>query len=135
MTADESRREMVRNWLAMAEDALASARREQAPGPSAAVNRAYYACFYAASAVLLLDGRQFVKHTGVREAVHKHLVKTGRLTARVGQIYDQLMKNRHEADYGAVVRSTPEDAAEAVELAEEAVTAFCALLPTELGAS
>ena len=35
-----------------------------------AVNRLYYACFYAASAILLLKGYSSPKHTGVRSLFH-----------------------------------------------------------------
>ena len=62
-------------WLRKAGDALQSARSEaQAGRLDFAVNRAYYACFYAASAVLPRMGKKFVKHSGLRAAVHQDLV-------------------------------------------------------------
>jgi uncharacterized protein (UPF0332 family) len=86
MTDEQARREVVRYWLAQAADALASARSEAAAGRfNFAVNRAYYACFYAASAVLLSEGRKFVKHSGVRAALHLHLVKTARIDLQPGR--------------------------------------------------
>ncbi len=132
MTSDEARIEAVRRWMEMADDALESARREQAAGPAAAVNRAYYSCFYAASAVLLLEGHTFVKHTGVRGGVHKHLVKTGRLSQEVGKRYTELMNARVAADYQAIVRCTAEDAADAVQAAESVVAELKRLLPSGL---
>jgi uncharacterized protein (UPF0332 family) len=42
-----------------------------------AASRAYYAAFYAATALLLRDGLEFSKHGGVIAAIHQRFVKTG----------------------------------------------------------
>jgi len=56
-----------------ADESLASSKAEQqSQRYHFAVNRAYYACFYAASAILLQEGVRFKKHSGVRAAVHKY---------------------------------------------------------------
>jgi uncharacterized protein (UPF0332 family) len=87
MTEEEAQREVVRYWLGQARHALAPARSEAAAARfSFAVNRAYYACFYAGSAVLLSEGRKFVKHSGVRAASHRHSVKTGRIAPNRGNL-------------------------------------------------
>jgi uncharacterized protein (UPF0332 family) len=63
MTQDEARRSVVQYWMRKADDALASAHSEFSAGRTDfAVNRSYYACFYAASAYLLMFGKKFVKH-------------------------------------------------------------------------
>lgn len=82
------------------------------------VNRAYYACFYAASAVLLAMGRKFVKHSGLRAAVHKDLVKAGRLTARWGKAFDRIFENRQFADYIELHRFQREQIEDIVKDAE-----------------
>jgi uncharacterized protein (UPF0332 family) len=106
-------------WMRRADEALASMRLEEATDHyHFAVNRAYYACFYAASAVLLQEGCKFVKHSGVRSAVHQELVKTGRLDVRWGDVYDQLFDSRHRADYIALAEFDAEDAAELIREAE-----------------
>ncbi len=79
---------------------------------------AYYACFYTASAVLLQEGCKFVKHSGVRSAVHQDLVKTGRLDVRWGDVYDQLFDSRYRADYIALAEFDAENAAELIREAE-----------------
>ena len=43
-------------------------------------SRAYYAAFYAASALLLNDGIDTSKHSGVIALVHQHFVKSGKLS-------------------------------------------------------
>ena len=69
---------VVRYWWAKADASLASARRELEAGAlEFAVNRLYYALFYAASAVLLIRNLSFNKHSGVRAAFHREIIKKG----------------------------------------------------------
>lgn len=111
MSADDRVRRIVAFWLAKAEAALASARSERAAGRhDFAANRAYYAAFYAASAVLLGRGKRFVKHAGLRAAVHRHLVKAGALDAEWGRAFDRLFESRQRADYLALAEVEAEEA-------------------------
>lgn len=133
MTDEEARREVVRYWLEQARDALASAHAEAAAQRfNFAVNRAYYACFYAASAVLLSEGRTFVKHTGVRGALHQHLVKSGRIEPELGRSYDLLFQRRGQADYAEFVTFDEPQVAELVQKAEEFVGAMAHILSPEI---
>jgi uncharacterized protein (UPF0332 family) len=50
-----------------------------------AAARAYYAAFYAASALLLSQGVDTNKHSGVIGLVHQHFVKTGKLDQEQGK--------------------------------------------------
>ena len=80
MKEEQARAEVVRYWMDKAHEALKAARSEQEAGRFVfAVNRAYYACFYSVSAVLVRRGEKFSKHSGVRAAVHRSLVKTEEL--------------------------------------------------------
>lgn len=67
------------------------------------VNRLYYACFYAVSALLLLEGKSSSKHSGVRALFHQRFVRTGALSKERGQFYDRLFDNRQKADYADLV--------------------------------
>lgn len=44
-------------------------------------------------------GRKFVKHAGLRAAVHQDLVKAGILEVRWGKAFDRIFENRQSADY------------------------------------
>ena len=44
---------------------------------NACVNRLYYSCFYAVSALLVRDGLSSSRHTGVRSLLNRHDVRTG----------------------------------------------------------
>jgi uncharacterized protein (UPF0332 family) len=54
--------------------ALATARRDLPADPDAAASRAYYAAFYAVSALFAAEGKSFRKHSAVETAVHRDLV-------------------------------------------------------------
>jgi uncharacterized protein (UPF0332 family) len=119
MTRDEAEKTVSQQWLQLATEALASASSELAAGRFRfAVNRAYYACFYAASALFLLRGRRFAKHSGLRSALHRDLIRSELLNARWGQAYDVLFEARHRADYAVAVEFETEDTALLVEDAE-----------------
>ncbi|MCH8164610.1 MAG: HEPN domain-containing protein [Planctomycetes bacterium] len=133
MTPQEATAKIVRYWMEQADEAIASARREQRAGAlHFAHNRAYYACFYAASAVLLNEGQTFKRHTGVREGVHQYLVKPGRLDKRWGRVYSELFQLRGEADYVPLVAIDPSDAAASVDQAEAFVQQMRGLLSKQI---
>jgi len=50
--------------------------------PDASSSSAYYAAFYAVSALLALDGQSYSKHTAVERAVHRDYVRTGKRARR-----------------------------------------------------
>ncbi len=94
----------VRYWWEMAEESLGAAQREyEAEAYSFAMNRIYYAVFYAVSAALLDRQLSFVKHTGVRAAFHQHFVKQGLIDVEWGKFYDRLFEDRQEGDYLAFI--------------------------------
>jgi uncharacterized protein (UPF0332 family) len=66
---------------------------------NACVNRLYYACFYAVSALLVKDNLSSSKHAGVRSLFNRHYVKTGKVPRDVARIYNDLFERRQEGDY------------------------------------
>jgi len=66
---------------------------------TSAINRAYYAVFYAANALLLTKEISQGKHSGVISAFRQHFIKTGVIAPEYSQIYGRLMEDRHESDY------------------------------------
>jgi len=101
---EDHRKEVVDYWWKKADDSILSAKRELDAGAySFAINRLYYALYYAVSAVLFARNLSFKKHSGVRAAFHRELVKTGCVDTRWGKLYDQLFEDRQEGDYVAMV--------------------------------
>ena len=64
-----------------------------------AINRAYYAIFYAASALLATQGLARSKHSGVIAAFREHFVKPGLIEVEYSDIYGRVMDNRRVSDY------------------------------------
>jgi uncharacterized protein (UPF0332 family) len=63
------------------------------------VNRLYYACFYAVSALLVQEELSSSRHSGVRSLFNRHFVKTGRISADTARIFNDLFERRQEGDY------------------------------------
>ncbi len=125
--------QIVDSLFQKAFQALESAQSEyQAKRLDFAVNRAYYACFYAASAVMLRRGKQFVKHAGLRSAIHKDLVKSGLLAAKWGKVFDRAFENRQAADYLILVVFEPDQVKQQIQEAQSFVQEMQALLSDSL---
>jgi len=70
----------------------------------AAVNRAYYAIFSLANAVLLTKGIERSKHSGVESAFIEKFVKAEIFEVEYGKIFDYIRKKREESDYSLKIR-------------------------------
>jgi uncharacterized protein (UPF0332 family) len=68
------------------------------------VNRLYYACFYAVSALLAQRGLSSSRHAGVRALFNQHFVNTGKIAKDEARIYNDLFERRQEGDYVDFVR-------------------------------
>jgi len=100
MSDEKTQLETIYYWWGKAEASLFAAQRELEAGDRAlAINRLYYTCFYAVSAVLLHQGLTFAKHSAVKAMFHRHLVNTGLVDRKWSGHYTGLFENRHEADY------------------------------------
>jgi uncharacterized protein len=100
MSGESTKAEAVRYWWDKALESLTVARRELSAGAYAfAINRAYYALFYAVSALFLEEGRRFGKYSGVRAAFNRDIVKPGRMSREHSDLYNQLFRDRQEGDY------------------------------------
>lgn len=67
-----------------------------------AVNRAYYAAFYAARAALLSVGESPKTHAGAIQRFNLHFVKTGRVQPDVAHVFPYAEEARKGADYDAL---------------------------------
>jgi len=73
------------------------------------VNRLYYACFYAVSALLLTKDFSTSKHGYLRSLMHREFVKTGLIPKELGKHFDLLFNNRLKGDYGDFARFKADD--------------------------
>ena len=81
-------------------------------------NRAYYAIFYATSALLFTKEMSFGKHSAVLAAFRQHFIKTGEFDVRWSGIYQRVMSHRQSGDYDINVRVEKEQAANDVRDAQ-----------------
>lgn len=73
-----------------------------------AVNRMYYACYYAACAILIANGITTKSHDGVRQKLGQHIVLTGKLSPDLGRFYSRLFSKRSTGDYEDFINHTLE---------------------------
>lgn len=73
-----------------------------------AVNRMYYACYYAATAKLISMGIEVKSHDGVRLNLGKHVVMAGHLSPDLGRFYSRLFSKRSTGDYDGFINHTLE---------------------------
>jgi uncharacterized protein len=95
---------MIDDLLDRARQAVRSARTLQSSGdPDGAMNRAYYAMFYAAHAALEHRGVEVPssKHGTLVGRFGQHLVKPGFVPRALGSSLNRMLELRHKADYGS----------------------------------
>ncbi len=110
MEEDASRTE-VALYMQHAREMLEVAAHNIADGfHGSAINRAYYAIFYAAKALLATQGIARSKHSGVIAAFRQHFIKPGLVETDYGDIYGQVMDDRHISDYDIESPIEPERA-------------------------
>lgn len=76
---------------------------------NSAVNRLYYACFYAASALLLKRGIGAKSHGGVIAKFSDSVVRTDEMPADTYRVYSKLLNWRTKGDYSDMFDFTKED--------------------------
>jgi uncharacterized protein (UPF0332 family) len=95
---------LVQYRISWAREALAEASLLLDSGyANTSVNRLYYACFYAVSALLLTKGLTATSHSGLRTLFHQHLIRPGLLPLGQGPLYDRLFDQRQRSDYADLV--------------------------------
>ncbi len=92
------------------------------------VNRLYYACFYAVSALLAKNDFGSSKHTGIRSLFNLNFVKTGKISKETAEIYNDLFDRRQEGDYADFVIFTEEQVLPRIIKADNFIKAIISLL-------
>jgi uncharacterized protein (UPF0332 family) len=124
--------EAVLVYLNGAQDALRSAQFNlDGDFYGVAVNRAYYAFFYAATALLLTLDITRSKHSGVLAAFREQFVKPGTFSAQDSQAYGEALELRNVTDYEMLGKVGENQARGVVENAERFVKDCEAYLTTK----
>jgi uncharacterized protein (UPF0332 family) len=87
-----------------------------------AVNRLYYACYYAVIALLIDKELQPQTHNGVRQMFGLHFVKPGIIDSSTGKFFSDIFDMRQTGDYDDFISFDKEDVIDLLEPANELIT-------------
>jgi uncharacterized protein (UPF0332 family) len=120
------KRALIHYRLERAHESLNDARLGLAQNGSNAgvVNRAYYAMFYAALALLITIDRGSSKHQGVIALFDENFIKQNILPKELGKLLHRAFEMRQAGDYRDMLVVTKEQAMDAVNAAIKFVTAI-----------
>ena len=76
---------------------------------STAVNRLYYACYYAVSALLVKNNISAQTHGGTRHMYGLNFIKNGLIPKESGKFYTDIFDKRQTGDYDDFVEIGKED--------------------------
>jgi len=124
----------ARQHVSLAQEALDAARLLRDSGLTrSSIDRAYYAAFHGASALLASVGIYPGTHDGVIAMLSLHFVKPGALPATTGKDLQHLYNQRLIADYKGYLEQDIGEAQACVAVAEVILTACLARLPEATG--
>lgn len=92
------------------------------------INRLYYACYYAVSALLIKHDIQAQTHAGTRRMFGLHFIKPGTISKESGKFYSNLFDKRQTGDYEDFLDHTQEDVEALVQPAQELIQQIEALV-------
>lgn len=93
-----------------------------------ATNRLYYACYYAAVALLTKHHIPTSSHAGVKAMLGLHFVSKGLISKESGRAFSNLFDSRQRGDYDDFVYSTQEEVDELYPKAQRFIEEVDALL-------
>jgi len=121
---DDDRKEVVKYRLERANDTLLDVKLAvQNMRWNNAANRLYYACYYAAIALLLNDGYAAARtHNGVKTLLGLHYAKKGLIDEKLMKAYRRMFNLRQTGDYDDMVVLTEDDILDLLEPAEKFIS-------------
>src|SRR6185503_10438274 len=121
---------LIRLRLENAKETLRDAHilHEQGSPPKSIVNRAYYAMFYAALALLVTVDKHSVKHSGVIALFDEEFVRQNIVSNEMGKMLHRAFESRLEGDYQDYSKIDRKQATEVLPSADEFVKSIEAQL-------
>ena len=97
-----------------------------------AVNRIYYACFYAVSALLVQNEIKARKHAGVKQMFGLHFILPGIIDIESGEFYTSVFEMRQSGDYEDFIYFTEKEVIALVEPAAKLISRIEEILSENL---
>ena len=66
--------------------------------------------------LMLNEGLEFSKHSGILAAIHQKFIKTGKIQKYFGKDLNWLFELRNVGDYGVIVHVGKDEAREAIKI-------------------
>ncbi len=130
--SEEIRKNLVPYRLERSEKSLHVARIVlEASEYSDSINRIYYACFYAVTALLLTNDITPKSHSGTKTMFHKHFALTNMIAPELTTFYSQIFTLRQEEDYSNFAGVNATTALEMFSKAEKFIQVIKSLINTE----
>ncbi len=96
-----------------------------------AINRLYYACYYAVAALLIQNDIKAQTHAGVRQMFGLHFIKTGFIDKDLGRFYSDIFDKRQTGDYDDFIDFGENDVAELIPPAKKLIQTIESFINTE----
>jgi uncharacterized protein (UPF0332 family) len=93
-----------------------------------AINRSYYAAFYAVKALLALEEVDFKRHKDVISYFNKTYVAAGKIERDIGRKIARLQQKREKSDYDDFYIASKEETQEQIENTKEIINVVRAYL-------
>jgi uncharacterized protein (UPF0332 family) len=120
---EEEREAVVAHRLQKAKDTLYEAKGNiEIAYWHTAANRLYYACYYAASALLIKNGYIAQTHSGVIALLGMHFISKGIISKESGKFYMKIFELRQTGDYSDWIVIEAVDIQPLVEPAEKFIS-------------
>jgi len=87
-----------------------------------AINRLYYSCFYAVTALLADNDIETHSHAGARQMLGLHFVRTGLIEQESGRFYTRIFDLRQTGDYDDFIDFDEPRVLELLEPADKLIT-------------
>ena len=95
-----------------------------------AINRLYYACYYAVIALLIDRKIETLTHTGTRQMFGLRFIKNGLIEKDIGKFYSRIFDLRQTGDYEDFIDFSMEQVIELLEPAEKFISHIESILKT-----
>lgn len=113
--SNDPQRELISYRLQQADESIKEAKTlVQASLYRGAVNRAYYAMFYAVLALVVLKQQVISKHSGIIAFFNREYVRTGVFSKDLSRSLHFAFERRQNSDYGEVFAVDLEEANQAI---------------------
>lgn len=132
LLVDSRQKDLCEYRLSQAEDSLKVAKMSYENGLlKDAINRSYYACFYAIKAVLALEEIDFKRHKDAIGYFNKSYVATEKFSRELGRKIGMLKQLREKSDYDDFFIAGKEEAEIQIETAELIIAAVKSFVAEE----